>query len=72
MGEALEPFGQEEAKKDDQRAAEIFAKAGVTVVDMDDKVMKEWRAIARDTAWRDFAERVPEGATLLKLAEDVA
>ncbi|MBB6250655.1 TRAP transporter substrate-binding protein DctP [Nitrospirillum iridis] len=72
VGESLEPFGLEEAKKDDQRVAEIYAKAGVKVVDMDDKVMDEWRAIARDTAWKDFGERYPEGAKLLKLAEDVA
>ncbi|WP_199902625.1 hypothetical protein [Azospirillum sp. B4] len=52
--------------------AEIYAKAGVKVVDMDEKVMDEWRAIARDTAWKDFAERSAEAAALLKLAEDVA
>ena len=39
--------------------------------DMDDAIVDKWRAIARNTAWKDYAQKSPLSAELIKLAEDV-
>ena len=59
----------EAAKADDRAAAEIYAKAGAKVYDMDEATLKKWQAIARDTAWKDFGEKNESCAALLKAAQ---
>ncbi len=71
VGASLEPFGLEEAKKDDQRAAEIFQKAGAQVHDMNDEQFKQWREVAKASAFKDFADRVQNGQELLDMALSV-
>lgn len=71
VGLSLEKFAMEEAKKDDERAAEVFAKAGVKVTDMDEAAFNQWRALAQKTAWKDFAEKVKDGRTWMDLATSV-
>jgi len=71
VGLSLEKFAMEEAKKDDERAAEVFAKAGIKVVDMDEAAFNQWRALAQKTAWKDFAEKVKDGRTWMDLATSV-
>lgn len=68
VGASLEKFGVEEAKKDDQKMAEVFAKAGAKVADMDEKAFAAWRVIAEQTAFKDFAENIKDGRTLLDMA----
>lgn len=68
VGASLEPFGMTESKKDDQRLAEVFTKAGAKVHDMDDATFAKWRTIAQETAFKDFAERVKNGKALLDMA----
>jgi hypothetical protein len=60
------------AKADDQALADIYAKAGVKVQDMTADDIAKWKAIAQETAWKDFAGRNTACASLLKLAEAVA
>ena len=72
VGESLVPFGATSAKADDQAIAEKFASRGVNIHDMTAATVEEWRSIAVDTAYRDFAARSPDCARLLKLAQDVA
>jgi TRAP-type C4-dicarboxylate transport system substrate-binding protein len=72
VGESLVPFGLASAKADDQAIADIFMKKGVKVHDMTAATVVQWRSIAVDTAWRDFAARSPYCERLLKLAQDVA
>ena len=69
VGVEMEKFGTEQAKVDDRQVAEIYAKAGAKVYDLDDKAIKKWQALARDTAWKDYADKSPNCARLLKLAE---
>jgi hypothetical protein len=38
---------------------------------MDAAVVEKWTKIARETAWKDFADKGEEYARLLKLAESV-
>jgi len=68
-GAEMEKFGTEQARIDDKQVADIYAKAGAKVYDLDEKAIKKWQALARDTAWKDFADKSPNCARLLKLAE---
>jgi TRAP-type C4-dicarboxylate transport system substrate-binding protein len=72
LGAELEQFGTKEAMADDQKVAEVYTKKGAKVVDLDDAIVEKWRAIARATAWKDYADRSPLSAELLKLAEAVS
>jgi TRAP-type C4-dicarboxylate transport system substrate-binding protein len=69
VGAELETFARDAARADDKIAAEIYAKAGAKVYDMDDATLKQWQAIARDTAWKDFGEKSDSCAALLKAAQ---
>jgi TRAP-type C4-dicarboxylate transport system substrate-binding protein len=71
VGEAIEPFGLEQSKADDQRLSDVYAKAGATVNEMDQASLDRWRDLARDSAWKDFAARTPNTARFLKMAEEV-
>ena len=71
LGVELEQFGTNEAIADDKTVAEVYAKKGAKVLDLDEKIVDKWRAIARDTAWKDYAQKTPLSAELLKLAEQV-
>ncbi len=72
VGADLEAFGLQAAKADDEDLARVFAKAGVATHDMDAAAIQKWTALAKDTAWKDFAARSAACAGLLKLAEAVA
>ena len=41
------------------------------MADLDEAIVEKWRVIARATAWKDYADRTPLSADLLKLAEAV-
>jgi TRAP-type transport system periplasmic protein len=69
VGAELEGFARDAAKADDRLAAEVYQKAGAKVYDLDEPTLKAWQAIARDTAWKDFAEKNESCAGLLKAAQ---
>ena len=69
VGAELEGFARDAAKADDKLAAELYAKAGAKVYDLDEPTLKKWQVIARETAWKDFAEKNESCATLLKAAQ---
>ena len=69
VGGELEVFARDAARADDKIAAEVYAKAGAKVYDMDEATLGKWQAIARDTAWKDFAEKSESCAALLKSAQ---
>ncbi|MDP1893810.1 MAG: TRAP transporter substrate-binding protein DctP [Hydrogenophaga sp.] len=71
VGASLEQFGVDESKKDDLRMAEVYAKAGAKVADMDDKAFAAWRTVAEQTAFKDFAENIKDGRALLDMALSV-
>lgn len=71
VGASLEPFAMEGAKKDDKLLAEVYAKAGNKVVDMDQASFDKWLAVARETSYKNFAENVPNGKQLLDMALSV-
>jgi len=69
VGAELEAFGTEAAKADDKLVAEIYAKAGAQVYDIDEATLKQWQVIAQATAWKDYAERSETCAALIKAAQ---
>lgn len=71
LGLEAEKFGTDEAIADDKKVAEVYAAKGAKIVDLDEKIVDKWRAIARDTAWKDYAQKTALSAELLKLAEGV-
>lgn len=72
LGAEMEAFGMQGAKADDETVEKVFAKAGAKVQTLDDATLGQWRDIARNTAWKDFAERSASCAELLKMAEAVS
>jgi len=71
LGAELEQFGTQQAMADDQKVADVYAKKGAKVADLDEATVDKWRAIARPTAWKDYADKTALSAELLKLAEGV-
>ena len=69
LGAEMEAFGTKESQADDQKVADVYSKKGAKVFDMDEAIVEKWRAIARDTAWKDYASRSALAAELIKLAE---
>jgi len=71
LGEEMEAFGTKEAMADDEKVADVYAKKGAKVTDLDEATVEKWRVIARNTAWKDYAAKTPLSAELLKLAEQI-
>jgi TRAP-type C4-dicarboxylate transport system substrate-binding protein len=71
LGAELEKFGTDAAMADDQAVADVYLKKGAKVHDLDEATVEKWRAIARDTAWKDYGDKTPLSAELLKLAGQV-
>jgi TRAP-type C4-dicarboxylate transport system substrate-binding protein len=71
LGAEAEKFGIKEAMADDQKVADVYAKKGAKVADLDAAIVDRWRAIARETAWKDYAAKSELSAELIKLAEQV-
>jgi len=72
VGESLEPFALKSARADDEALAKIYKAAGIGVRDMTPADLAKWRAVAQDSAWKDFAARSDACAGLLKMAENVS
>ncbi|MFZ6780328.1 TRAP transporter substrate-binding protein DctP [Undibacterium sp. Ji83W] len=69
VGAELETFAIKAAKQDDVAVATVYEKKGAKVVDLNAATVKKWQAIARTTAWKDYADKNENCAKLLKLAE---
>jgi TRAP-type C4-dicarboxylate transport system substrate-binding protein len=57
VGAEQEKFATDAARADDKAAADVYAKAGAKVHDLDDATVRKWQTIARETAWKDYADR---------------
>jgi TRAP-type C4-dicarboxylate transport system substrate-binding protein len=68
-GAELEAFARKSAQLDDSLVAAVYQRAGAKVVDLSPAIVKKWQAIARATAWKDYAEKNANCAKLLALAE---
>ena len=70
-GAEMEKFGLDAAKEDDKTAALAYARAGSKVSDVDTAIVDKWKVVARDSAWKDYAEKNENCAALLRAAEKV-
>jgi TRAP-type C4-dicarboxylate transport system substrate-binding protein len=71
VGEEMIPFNLAGAQADDIELGRVYGAAGVTVHPMSNETVDRWKAVARDSAWKQFAEKTPQAARMLKLAEEV-
>ena len=69
VGAEMEAFARKSAQLDDSLVAAVYQRAGAKVVDLNAATVKRWQAIARATAWKDYAEKNANCAKLLALAE---
>ncbi len=69
VGEGLEAWGVEQAKADDTQLDAAFKKAGINVSQITPDMLKEWRDLARGSAWKGYAAKSDNCARILKLAE---
>jgi len=69
VGAEMEAFARKSAQTDDELVAAVYQKVGAKVGDMNPGALKKWQALARDTAWKDYANHNPTCAKFLKLAE---
>lgn len=72
IGAELEPWGTAEAKKDDETVAKVYGSKGCEVVSLTDTNLENWRKLAEDSAWKDYAAKSTEAAELLALAKAVS
>ena len=72
IGLTLETFGFDKAKEDDQAVAKVYEKVGIKAYDLDQTQVDKWKAVARDTCWKDFADKSGSNAELLKLSQQVS
>jgi TRAP-type C4-dicarboxylate transport system substrate-binding protein len=69
VGAEQEKFAMEAARADDKLVAEVYAKAGAKTYDIDAPTLAKWQAIAKATAWKDYAERNDSCKTLIAAAQ---
>ena len=69
VGAELETFARKAAQIDDELVAAVYQRAGAKVGDLNAATVKKWQALARDTAWKDYADRNATCAAMLKMAE---
>ena len=68
VGAEMEKFALDSARADDNAVADVYAKKGAKVVDLTEAAVKKWQAIARETAWKDYAAKSEMSAKLLAAA----
>jgi TRAP-type C4-dicarboxylate transport system substrate-binding protein len=71
VGLEMEKFGLEKSKEDDATVAKVYEKAGIKTFDLDQAQVDKWKAVARDTCWKDYADKSPGNAEFLKLSQQV-
>ena len=67
-GEKAEIFFNEEVRKGDQVMIDAYKKAGVEVVEMSKEDYDAWLAVAKESSYKNFAAKVPDGDKLIEKA----
>jgi TRAP-type C4-dicarboxylate transport system substrate-binding protein len=70
-GKKAEEYMTAEAKGLDSKMVEVYKKAGVKVVTMTADQAAAWKAIANETSYKIFSEKVPGGKELIEKALSV-
>ncbi|HYP32177.1 MAG TPA: TRAP transporter substrate-binding protein DctP [Burkholderiaceae bacterium] len=69
VGAEQEAFATQAARLDDQVVAQVYGHAGAKVYDIDAPTLGKWQAIARATAWKDYAEHNDTCKALMAAAQ---
>ena len=69
VGAEQEAFAMQAARLDDQVVAQVYGHAGAKVYDIDDATLRKWQAIAKATAWKDYAEHNDSCKALITAAQ---
>jgi TRAP-type C4-dicarboxylate transport system substrate-binding protein len=72
IGAEMEKFAIEKAKADDDEVAKVYEKRGIKTYDMDQAQVDTWKAVARDTCWKEYADKNASNAEFLKLSQQVS
>jgi TRAP-type C4-dicarboxylate transport system substrate-binding protein len=67
-GKKAEEFFEAEARKGDQVLVDTYKKAGVEVTEMSKADFDAWLAVAKESAYKEFAEKVKGGQELIDAA----
>ncbi len=49
----------------------VYAKRDIKAYDIDQAQADKWKAVARDTCWKDYADKSASNAEFLKLSQEV-
>ena len=71
IGAEMEKFGMARAKADDEEVVKVYAKRDIKAYDIDQAQADKWKAVARDTCWKDYADKSASNAEFLKLSQEV-
>ncbi|MBS0537281.1 MAG: TRAP transporter substrate-binding protein DctP [Proteobacteria bacterium] len=72
IGAEMEKFALEKAKADDDEVAKVYEKRGIKTYDIDQAEVEKWKAVAKDTCWKEYAAKSTSNAELLKLSQQVS
>ena len=72
IGLEMEKFGLDKAKADDDEVAKVYEKRGIKAYDIDQAQADKWKAVARDSCWKEFADKNASNAEFLKLSQQVS
>lgn len=72
IGTEMEKFALDKAKADDDEVAKVYEKRGIKTYDMDQSQVEKWKAVAKDTCWKEYAEKSASCAEFLKLSQQVS
>ncbi|UCH54053.1 MAG: TRAP transporter substrate-binding protein DctP, partial [Pseudomonadota bacterium] len=67
-GQKAEDYFFDEAKKLDSKMVEVYKKAGIEVVTMNEAQYNEWLKIADQTSYKNYREKVPGGKEIIAKA----
>ena len=67
-GKKAEAYFDAEVRKGDQLMIDTYKKAGVEVVEMSKADYDAWLAVAQESAYKNFAAKVPNGGALIEKA----
>jgi TRAP-type C4-dicarboxylate transport system substrate-binding protein len=69
VGADLETFARRAAQADDAAVASVYQGVNARIVDLNAASLTKWQAVARSSAWQEYAGRNANCARLLALAE---
>jgi TRAP-type C4-dicarboxylate transport system substrate-binding protein len=72
IGAEMEKFALEKAKADDDEVAKVYEKRGIKTYAIDQPEVDKWKAVARDTCWKEYADKNASNAEFLKLSQQVS